>query len=45
MNELTIRVTFELTKDDSLAVSVKILDNNGSEQHSESINVSKASNA
>jgi len=44
VNELTIRVTFELTKDDSLSVSVKILDSNGLEQHSESINVSKASN-
>jgi len=44
VNELTIRVTFELTKDDSLDVSVKILDSNGLEQHSESINVSKASN-
>jgi len=44
INELTIRVTFELTKDDSLYVSVKILDSNGIEQHSESINVSKASN-
>jgi len=44
VNELTIRVTFELTKDDSLSVSVKILDSNGMEQHSESINVSKASN-
>ena len=44
VNELTIRVTFELTKDDSLDVSVKILDSNGLEQHTESINVSKASN-
>jgi len=44
VNELTIRVTFELTKDDSLAVAVKILDSNGVEQHSESLNVSKASN-
>lgn len=44
INELTIRVTFELTKDDSLDVSVKILDANGIEQHSESLNVSKASN-
>jgi molecular chaperone DnaK len=44
VNELTIRVTFELTKDDSLDVSVKILDSNGAEQHSESLNVSKASN-
>jgi len=44
VNELTIRVTFELTKDDSLSVSVKILDSNGMEQHSESTNVSKASN-
>jgi len=44
VNELTIRVTFELTKDDSLAVAVKILDSNGIEQHSESLNISKASN-
>ena len=44
VNELTVRVTFELTKDDSLDVSVKILDINGLEQHSESIKVSKASN-
>lgn len=44
VNELTIRVTFELTKDDSLEVSVKILDANGVEQHAESMNVSKASN-
>jgi molecular chaperone DnaK (HSP70) len=44
VNELTIRVTFELTKDDSLDVSVKILDSNGLEQHTESINVAKASN-
>ncbi len=44
VNELTIRVTFELTKDDSLAVDVKILDTNGVEQHSESLNVLKASN-
>ena len=44
VNELTIRVTFELTKDDSLAVDVKILDNNGLEQHSETIQVLKASN-
>jgi len=44
VNELTIRVTFELTKDDSLSVYVKILDSNGLEQHSESLNISKASN-
>jgi molecular chaperone DnaK (HSP70) len=44
VNELTIRVTFELTKDDSLDVSVKILDSNSLEQYSESINISKASN-
>ncbi len=44
VNELTIRVTFELTRDDSLHVSVKILDIDGLEQHSESINISKASN-
>lgn len=44
VNELTIKVNFELTKDDSLAVAVKILDSKGMEQHAESINVSKASN-
>jgi len=44
VNDLTIRVTFELTKDDSLEVVVKILDDNGLEKRSESINVSRASN-
>jgi len=44
VNELTIRVTFELTKDDSLSVDVKILDVNGAEQHSENLSISKASN-
>jgi molecular chaperone DnaK len=44
VNELIIRVTFELTKDDSLEVSVKIFNENNIEQHSENITISKASN-
>jgi len=44
VNELTIRVTFELTKDDSLEVDVNILDSNDNIQHSETINISKSSN-
>jgi len=44
INELTIRVTFELTKDDSLYVNVKIFDINDIEQHSENLSISKASN-
>ncbi|MDQ7073996.1 MAG: Hsp70 family protein [Gammaproteobacteria bacterium] len=43
VNELTIRVAFELTKDDSLSVSVSILDKNDTEIHSDHLNISKAS--
>jgi molecular chaperone DnaK (HSP70) len=43
VNELTIRVTFELTKDDSLEVAVEILDINGDIKHSKNLKISKAS--
>lgn len=44
VNELTIRVTFELTKDDTLDVAVEIFDKNGDKQHVENLKISKASN-
>ena len=43
VGELTIKVTFELTKDDILDVSVEILDINGNSQHHEKLEISKAS--
>lgn len=44
VNELTISVTFELTKDDTLAIEVEIFDKNGNKQHVDSLTISKASN-
>ena len=43
VDELTIKVTFELTKDDSLELDVEIFDSNSNSKHSKNLKISKAS--
>lgn len=43
VGELTLKVSFELTKDDTLSLSVELLDINGDIKHQENLDIRKAS--
>lgn len=45
VGDYTVKVTFELTKDDSLEIAVELLDKNGQSQHQKALNVKRASNS
>jgi len=44
VNELSIKVTFELTKDDTLEIGVEIFDKENVLQHNDNLKISRASN-
>jgi molecular chaperone DnaK (HSP70) len=44
IGDYTIKVTFELTKDDSLDISVELLDKHGQRQNQKALNIKRASN-